>query len=275
MTTSTLRHSAVAGRFYPRDPDHLRAAAQGYLSQSSFVNLPLIRALGCITPHAGYMFSGHVAGAVFARMEVPRHCIVLCPNHTGMGRALAIMSEGAWETPLGEVAVDHELAAALKQRFPALQEDSAAHRAEHAVEVELPFLQLRQPELAFVPIALGTAQFDVLDQLGKALAAVVAAQDDPVLIVASSDMNHYESDTVTRVKDHRALERILTLDPRGLYDVVTQQDISMCGFGPAVTMLTAARQLGAKSAELVKYATSADILGDRDRVVGYAGVVVL
>jgi hypothetical protein len=185
------------------------------------------------------------------------------------------MSEGAWQTPLGEVPIDTELAEALKRNFPALQEDSAAHRAEHAAEVELPFLLLRQPELRFVPIALGTSQFELLEQLGKALADVIAAQNDPVLIVASSDMNHYESDAVTRVKDHRAIERILTLDPRGLFDVVTQQDISMCGFGPAVAMLTAARQLGAKSAELVKYATSGDISGDRDMVVGYAGVVVV
>jgi hypothetical protein len=221
------------------------------------------------------MYSGHVAGAIFARLEIPRRCVMLCPNHTGMGRALAVMSEGAWQTPLGEVSIDSELAAALKRRFPALDEDSAAHRAEHAVEVELPFLQLRQPDLTFVPIALGTRQFEALDQLGMALADVIAAQKDPILIVASSDMNHYESDTVTRVKDHRTIERILSLDPRELYDVVTQQDISMCGLGPAVVMLTAARQLGAKSAELVKYATSGDVSGDRKMVVGYAGVVVV
>jgi AmmeMemoRadiSam system protein B len=274
MATTILRHPAVAGRFYPGNPDDLRAEARGYLSKGSSANQAPIRALGCIAPHAGYMYSGHVAGAVFARVEVPKRCIVMCPNHTGMGRALAVMSEGAWQTPLGEVPIDAELAGDLKQRFPALQEDSAAHRAEHAAEVELPFLLLRQPELRFVPIALGTSQFELLEQLGKALADVIAAQKDPILIVASSDMNHYESDAVTRVKDHRAIERILTLDPRGLFDVVTQQDISMCGFGPAVAMLTGARQLGAKSAELVKYATSGDVSGDRDMVVGYAGVVV-
>lgn len=275
MTTTILRHPAVAGRFYPGDADDLRTEAHAYLSQSSFLNQTPLRAVGCIAPHAGYIYSGHVAGAVFARMEIAPHCIVMCPNHTGKGRALAIMSEGAWETPLGEVPIDGELAAALKRRFPALQEDSAAHRAEHAAEVELPFLQLRQPDLAFVPIALGTGQFELLEQLGEALADVVAAQKDHILIVASSDMNHYESDAVTRAKDHRAIERILTLDPRGLFDVVTQQDISMCGFGPAVAMLTAARKLGAKSAELVKYATSGDVSGDRDMVVGYAGIVVI
>jgi hypothetical protein len=185
-----------------------------------------------------------------------------------------MMSEGAWETPLGDVPIDTELARALKQRFPSLEEDSSAHRAEHAAEVELPFLQLRQKELTFVPIALGTGQFELLEQLGLALADVIGAQKDPVLMVASSDMNHYESDAVTRVKDHRAIERILTLDARGLYDVVTQQNVTMCGFGPAVAMLTAARKLGAKSAELVKYATSGDVSGDRNMVVGYAGVVV-
>jgi MEMO1 family protein len=275
MATSTIRHPAVAGRFYPRDPDDLRAEARGYLDQASVAEQAPLQALGCIAPHAGYMYSGHVAGAVFGRIEIPERCIVLCPNHTGIGRALAIMSEGAWETPLGTLAIDTELAGALKQTCPHLQEDAAAHRAEHAAEVELPFLQVRQPSLRFVPIALGTAHFDPLDKLGRALASVIAAHEGRVLIVASSDMNHYESDVVTRAKDHRAIERILSLDPRGLYDVVTQQEISMCGFGPAVAMLTAARQLGAKSAELIKYATSGDISGDRQMVVGYAGVAVI
>ena len=271
---ATVRHPAVAGRFYPGDPESLRQEASSYLSQSSFTKEAPVRAVGCIAPHAGYMYSGHVAGAVFSSVEIPRTCIVMCPNHTGMGHALSIMGEGKWQTPLGSVPIDGDLAADLKQRLPALQEDSAAHRAEHAAEVELPFLQLRQPELRFVPIALGTGQFAVLERLGNAIADAITARSEPVLIVASSDMNHYESDTVTRVKDQRALERILTLDARGLYEVVTQQNISMCGFGPAVAMLTAARKLGAKSAQLIKYATSGDVSGDRDMVVGYAGVVV-
>jgi len=274
MATSTLRHPAVAGRFYPRDADDLRREVRAFLTQPDDNQPTPVRAIGCIAPHAGYMFSGHVAGAVFARLEVPRRCIVLCPNHTGLGHALAMMTEGAWETPLGEVPIDNVLGTALREQFPLLCEDAAAHRAEHAVEVELPFLQQRQPELTFVPIALGTGQFEALEQLGKAMAQVIAAQGEPVLIIASSDMNHYESDALTRVKDQRAIEPILRLDPRGLHDAVTQQKISMCGFGPAVAMLTAARELGAKSAELVKYATSGDISGDRDMVVGYAGVVV-
>ena len=275
MATVTLRHPAVAGRFYPSDPEELRAEARGYLSQAAAPQQAPVPAIGCIAPHAGYMYSGHVAGAVFARLQIPQRCIVMCPNHTGMGHSLlAMMKEGSWETPLGEVPIDTELATALLQRLPALHDDATAHRAEHAAEVELPFLQVLQPELRFVPIAIGTGHFEPLEQLGIALADVIATQEKPVLIVASSDMNHYQSDAVTRVKDHRAIERILCLDPRGLYDVVTQQDISMCGFGPAVAMLTAARQLGAKSAELVKYATSGDVSGDRDMVVGYAGVLV-
>ncbi len=271
MASTLVRHPAVAGQFYPEDPDDLRSEAQSYLSQSKGET---IRAIGCIAPHAGYMYSGHVAGAVFGQVKIPERCIVMCPNHTGMGAPLAILSEGSWETPLGDVPIDSRLANALKHQFPALEEDSAAHRAEHAAEVELPFLQLRQPHLKFVPIAVGTGRFEILEKLGEALAQVIAAEKEPVLIVASSDMNHYESDAVTRVKDHRAIERILSLDPQGLFDVVTQQNVTMCGFGPAVAMLTAARKLGARSAELVKYATSGDISGDRNRVVGYAGVVV-
>src|SRR3984957_1234605 len=174
--TGTLRRPAVAGRFYPRDPEDLRAEVQSYLSQERGNTRSPVRAIGCIAPHAGFMYSGHVAGAVFALIEIPRLCIVLCPNHTGMGRALAIVSEGAWETPLGEVPIDSELAAALKRRFPALEEDAAAHRAEHAAEVELPFLLIRQPDLTFVPIALGTRQFEPLEQLGHGQAEVIAEQ---------------------------------------------------------------------------------------------------
>jgi AmmeMemoRadiSam system protein B len=271
-TATPIRHPAVAGRFYPGDEKSLREEVRKYLSQTPDQRLG--RALGCIVPHAGYMYSGHVAGAVFAGLEIPQLCLVLCPNHTGKGRALAIVSEGAWETPLGNVPIDNAFATALKQRCSVLQEDSSAHRSEHAAEVELPFLQIRQAQLRFVPIALSTGQFKALEELGNAIADVIAVQNDPVLIVASSDMNHYESDAVTRLKDRSAIEPILRLDARSLYDVVTQEHISMCGFGPAVTMLTAAKSLGATSAELVKYATSGDVSGDLDTVVGYAGIMV-
>ena len=272
MAATSVRHPAVAGRFYPGDPEVLRHEVRAYLSQMP-AQKP-VRALGCIVPHAGYVYSGHVAGTVFAGLNIPKVCLVMCPNHTGMGRALAIMSEGVWQTPLGEVPIHSSLAAALVQRCPLLEEDSMAHRNEHAAEVELPFLQVRQPQLKFVPIALGIRQFEVLEQLGEAIADVVAAQNDPVLIIASSDMNHYDSDAITRVKDRSAIEAILKLDARALYEGVTEQNVSMCGFGPAVAMLTATKKLGAASAFLVKYATSGDISGDRDLVVGYAGVIV-
>jgi MEMO1 family protein len=272
MTSIPVRPPAVAGRFYPRDPKVLREEVSSYLSQTP--EQTPIRAIGCMVPHAGYMYSGHVAGAVFAALQIPPLCLVMCPNHTGMGRALAIVSEGSWQTPLGDVPINSAFATALRERCPLLEEDFSAHRNEHAVEVELPFLQLRQPRLKFVPIALGTREFEPLQQLGEAVADAIAAYGQPVLIVASSDMNHYESDAITRIKDHAAIEPILALGAHSLYEVVTEQQISMCGFGPAVAMLTAVKKLGATSAELVKYATSGDVSGDHDLVVGYAGVAV-
>jgi len=267
---SPIRHPAVAGRFYPRDPDDLRAEVQSYLSPSG----ETVSALGCVVPHAGYVYSGHVAGALYARITLPRRCILMCPNHTGMGHPLAIMSTGAWQTPLGQVSVDTDLATALMRGFPLLREDAEAHRAEHGAEVQLPFLQAKNPDCTFVPIALGTSRYEVLQALGVVIANVVEAAAEAVLLIASSDMNHYENDTVTRVKDHKAIERILVMDAEGLYDVVMNEDISMCGFGPTVAMLTAARRLGATGTELVRYATSGDVSGDRERVVGYAGILV-
>jgi MEMO1 family protein len=265
-----LRHPAVAGRFYPEDRDRLRRDLQSFLRAQEAPR----PALACMVPHAGYIYSGSVAGAVFADLEIPPRCLLLCPNHTGRGRPLAIMSHGAWQTPLGSIPIDAPLAETLKQQCSLLSEDSEAHRGEHAIEVVLPFLQQSRPQFSFVPIALGTGHFTALEELGETVAAVLGMQRQPVLIIASSDMNHYENDQVTRVKDTKAIERILALDPRGLYDVVIKEDISMCGFGPAVAMLTAAKRLGATSAELIKYATSGDVFGEREMVVGYAGVVV-
>jgi len=283
--TSAVRTPAVAGRFYPGRAEELLREIRDYTSP---VKTGRIAAIGCVAPHAGYIYSGGVAGAVYSRLEIPERCVILCPNHTGKGRALAVMANTTWQTPLGEVAADAEMGARLLRRFPALQEDSAAHRAEHAIEVQLPFLQAQQPELNLVPIVIGTSDFDVLRGLGEALADVIAGrqEDDPekdgqeedraekVLIVASSDMNHYESDAVTRVKDHKAIERVLAMDARGLWEVVMNEDISMCGFGPTIVMLTAAKLLGATAATLVKYATSGEVSGDYESVVGYAGIIV-
>jgi MEMO1 family protein len=265
-----IRHPAVAGRFYPDDPDDLRQELKSYISPST----RNVSALGCIVPHAGYMYSGHVAGAVFGRLNIPSRCIVLCPNHTGRGEPLSIVGTGEWETPLGRVPIDSTLATALKEKLSLLSENLEAHRVEHAIEVEIPFLQMLKSQFSFVPIVLGTGHFEILEALGKAIAEVLLKQSQPVLIVASSDMNHYEDDHTTRIKDRMAIDQILALNPRGLFDIVTKERISMCGFGPAVVMLTAARGLGASRTELVKYATSGDVSGDRDMVVGYAGVIV-
>jgi hypothetical protein len=236
-------------------------------------------AIGCVAPHAGYIYSGPVAGAVYSRLEIPERCVILCPNHTGRGCALAVMADTTWQTPLGNVKPDAVLAARLLDRFPLLQEDSAAHRSEHAIEVQLPFLQTLQPNLKIVPIVIGTRDFEVLRGLGEALADAIAglreeSERKTILIVASSDMNHYEPDAVTRVKDGRAIDRVLALDARGLWDVVMNEHISMCGFGPTVAMLTAAKLLGATAATLVRYATSGEVSGDYESVVGYAGIVV-
>jgi len=220
------------------------------------------------------MYSGHVAGAVYRLLELPQRFVILCPNHTGMGEPLAIMSGGAWQTPLGLCEVDEELAAELKRRMPLLSEDDQAHHSEHALEVQLPFLQILVPGFRFVPIAVGTRNFEVLSALGVAIGNLLAQQNERALVIASSDMNHYESDSVTRVKDRRAIDQLLARDPRGLYDVVRDAHISMCGYGPAVAMLTAAHKLGATQAELIRYATSGDVSGDKDMVVGYAGIAV-
>ena len=270
MPTASIRKPAVAGNFYPGNAIELRRDVENFIS----VDTQKVRALGAVIPHAGYMYSGHVAGAVYARLQLPTRFIILCPNHTGHGEPLAIMSRGTWATPLGNVQIDEDLADHLKQFFPLIKEDEDAHRSEHALEVQLPFLQVLCPAFRFVPITVGTGQFEALKALGVSIARVLKDVADDAMIIASSDMNHYESDDVTRVKDRRAIDQVLALDARALYDTVREHNISMCGYGPTIAMLTAAKLLGAEKAELVKYATSGDISGDRDWVVGYAGMLV-
>lgn len=267
-----VRLPAVAGRFYSSQPDELSRQVASFCSEPQ--RTVRRRALACLVPHAGYKYSGHVAGAVYAHLELPRRFILIGPRHYPRGAAQAILSEGTWQTPLGPVEIDASLAAELKHACGGLIEDDVAHRDEHAIEVQLPFLQELAGEFRFVPIALGPVQYAALESLGTALAEVVARQREPVLIVASSDMNHYESDDVTRRKDSLAIERLLALDALGLHETVRREGITMCGYGPAVSTLIAANLLGARRAELVRYATSGDISGDRDEVVGYAGIIV-
>jgi MEMO1 family protein len=265
-----VRQPAVAGRFYPGRADVLTRDINSYLAPPA----EKLSALGCVVPHAGYMYSGHVAGAVYSRLELPRRFLILGPNHTGAGDPLAIMTDGVWQTPLGAARIDTVLAEALMNAFRYLTEDDIAHRAEHSLEVQVPFLQALVGEFCFVPICVGTGNLEVLTALGQAIAKVLDEEEEPVLLVASSDMNHYETDSITRVKDRKAIDKVLALDPRGLHRVIHEENISMCGYAPTIAMLTAAKLLGATKAELIKYATSADVSGDREMVVGYAGIAI-
>jgi AmmeMemoRadiSam system protein B len=220
------------------------------------------------------MYSGHVAGAVFSSLEIPTRCILLGPRHYPRGEAMAILSQGSWRTPLGDAAIDAELAGELMQAFPRLREDAVAHEREHSLEVQIPFLQRLARDFRFVPVVIGADRYALLEELGHAVSKVVMAQSERVLVIASTDMNHYESDALTRAKDEMAISQILRLDPRGLYDTVRAEGITMCGYAATTAMLVAMRDLGAESAELVRYATSGDITGEHDEVVGYAGLIV-
>jgi AmmeMemoRadiSam system protein B len=265
-----LRLPAVAGRFYPDNPEELIAQVREYAKPEP--NQIPLHVQACLVPHAGYRFSGHVAGAVFSRIVLPKRIVILGVRHSPRGEAIAIISRGAWRTPLGDASIDEVLATALKHECPILREDPVAHGTEHSLEVQLPFLQVLSPDFVFVPIALGTVRFDDLVAVGEGLARVLAA-DPGVLLLTTSDLNHYEDDATTRLKDHKAIDQILGLNPRGLYDVCRNEEISMCGLGPTVAMLIALRTLAAERAELVRYATSADVSGDTTTVVGYAGFV--
>ena len=268
-----IREPAVAGKFYPGEKRELQSSIQQLLAPTAEISITKRKAIACMVPHAAYFYSGAVAAAVFSQLEIPQRVLILGPRHAPRGANLAINTIGSWKTPLGLAEIDSEFARSLVAAFPQLEEDDVAHRKEHSLEVELPFIQTLAPNARFVPIALGTINFDTLTALGRAIAAVISKINEPVLIVASSDMNHYESDAITREKDRLAIDKILALDPRGLYDVVRREDITMCGIGPAVTTLTAALTLGATKSELIRYATSADVSNDREVVVGYAGII--
>ena len=266
-----LRLPAVSGRFYPSDPSELTTLIRQYAqADKSVVQL---RAKACLVPHAGYVYSGHVAGTVFARLAIPKKIVILGVRHYPRGESAAILSSGAWRTPLGDAPIDEALAEALRAACPLLREDSMAHSAEHSLEVQIPFLQVLRPEFSFVPIALGTVRFEDLIKVGEAIGSVLAESDEEILLLTTSDLNHYENDAMTRVKDRKAIDRILALDAAGLYDTCRDESISMCGLGPTVAMLIAVKKLGEVRAELVRYATSGDVSGDFSAVVGYAGML--
>jgi MEMO1 family protein len=266
-----VRLPAVAGRFYPSDPAELSAQISEFITPENGLTVRNVKA--CLVPHAGLMYSGHVAGAVFSSVRIPKKIVVLGVRHRPPGSPAAIISKGAWRTPLGDAQIDQELAEKLRVACPLLTEDAVAHSKEHSLEVEIPFLQVLAPDFHFVPIALGTAHFETMVNVGQAIGEVLAAEKQEVLLVTSSDLNHYEDDATTRVKDRKAIEQLLKMDARGLYDACRIEEISMCGRGPAVAMLTALQVLKASKAELIRYATSADRGGDTSAVVGYAGMV--
>jgi hypothetical protein len=265
-----LRLPAVAGKFYPDDPHKLSQQIKNFVEPQT--DQPKISCRACLVPHAGYLYSAHVAGAVFARINLPSRVIVLGVRHFPYGAEAAIISNGAWRTPLGDLPVDPDLAAKISRACPLIQEDSIAHEREHSLEVQLPFLQVLNSGCSFVPIALGTIDFEELVSIGAGLGKILSSEP-AVLLLTTSDFNHYEDDATTRKKDHLAIERILQFDPLGLFEVCHKKNISMCGLGPAVAMLTAMKQVGVTTAELVKYATSAEISGDTSAVVGYAGLL--
>jgi len=263
-----VREPAVAGRFYEGERRAL-ARDVGRLLAAGGEPEP-VRAIGVVAPHAGYVYSGGVAGAVYRRAVVPSRVIVLGPNHTGLGERAALWTGQAWRTPLGDVPVDPALTASLAGGL--VTADARAHAREHSLEVQVPFLQVVRPDVAIAALCLGPLDFDECAELGRTVAA--AARAAGALVVASSDMSHYIPAAEAREKDRRAIDRILALDAEGLHRTVRREGITMCGVIPATVMLVAARELGATGAELVRYAHSGQVSGDDDAVVGYAGVVV-
>jgi AmmeMemoRadiSam system protein B len=267
----TTRPPAVAGSFYEASPERLRTQVQACFAANP-KPAKKERFVGGVVPHAGLMYSGHVAAAFYAMAELPKRYIILCPNHTGIGHYAAINREGDWRTPLGNVQVDTALADALLAKTRLLGDDWKAHAKEHSLEVQLPFLQQLVGSFTFVPICLAAPNYAFCVEIGNAIADVV--KDENVGILASSDLNHYENQEVTLAKDQAAIDQVLALDSESLWRVVEEKDISMCGFIPTTTMLIAAKKLGASNARLIKHATSGDINGDYSHVVGYASVLI-
>jgi AmmeMemoRadiSam system protein B len=265
-----VRRPAVAGQFYPADAGRLKAEVLSYLKE----NLPRRKALAVISPHAGYMYSGGVAGQVFSRVEIPGDVIIIGPNHRGIGAAQSVMASGTWAMPMGNIEINPVLASKIMKHSLQLKDDAEAHRYEHSLEVQVPFIQALRPEFKLVPIALSISSFRECRELGAAIAHGIKEYGQQVLIVASTDMTHYESHQKAVQKDKMAIDKILEMDPEGLLKTVFGQGISMCGVAPTAVALTACLEQGARSAELVAYSTSGETSGDYNQVVGYAGLII-
>jgi len=275
-----IRPPAVAGRFYPKDPTELRATVATLLADARVESNHAVPTPyhAVITPHAGYIYSGPTAARVFAAVTIPGLVVILAPNHTGVCEAesgISLWESGAFRTPLGEVPVDADAAQALREISKGFIEiDHDAHRSEHAIEVELPFLQLLRADVRIVPLVIAFDEWRPARVLAEMLARLVQAAGEPVLLVASSDLNHYEPAAISETKDEMALEPIRALDGEELLARCRRERITMCGRTPAAVALCAARDLGAKQAQVVDYRHSGWVSGDNERVVGYAGVVI-
>ena len=272
MALSRIRRPAVAGYFYPADPVALDEALDAVLGGSPAAPTP---AHALIVPHGSFRHAGAVAAAAWAAARIPRRVILLGPSHTLSWMPWSVMESGAYRTPLGEVPIDEQGVAALRARCPFLAADAWAQQGEHAIEVVLPFLQrLGPPDVAIVPVITGSGDREELSQLSTALAQVVRMQEEPVLLVASPDLPHCEPVARGVALDQALLDAMRTLDGRRLLDCVHERSIVMCGDGAAACVLDAARALGAVSARVARYGTSADAGGDPGSTTGYAGIVI-
>ena len=263
------RDPAVAGRFYPGNKSALEKEVAKYLLKGA----DKLDAIGIVSPHAGYIYSGAVAGATLSSAKLNDTCVVMGPNHTGEGSPFSIMTEGLWKLPSGDCEIDSRLAKAIFENSEFLEEDPGAHKYEHSIEVQIPFLQALKPDVKIVPIVLVDAGLDVYRSIGAELAKAIKGTA-PATIVASSDMTHYEPHEEAGRKDRKAIEAILALDEKALMEAIGKYNISMCGYAPVCVMLAAAKDLGAKRAKLIKYQTSGESSGDYAQVVGYGGIIV-
>ncbi|NTU51289.1 MAG: AmmeMemoRadiSam system protein B [Candidatus Aminicenantes bacterium] len=265
------RKAFVSGQFYPGGRERLRETIEAMIDPAAARK----KAIAIVSPHAGYVYSGPVAGAVFSSTVLPDVFVILGPAHREIDSLFAIQTEGSWQTPLGESPIEPDLAGRILAGCPLVEENAPAHLWEHSLEVQLPFIQYFREAAAIVPLCVShEAGYAELESLGRALAGAVRGFGKETLIVASTDMSHYVSQKTAENKDRMAIDKVLALDPRGLFETVVSERISMCGFQPTAAALVAALGLGAKKAELVRYATSGDASGDYSQVVGYAGIRV-
>lgn len=264
------RLPAVSGQFYYGNESRLRSQVRQYIVEG----LEKEEIIGAVSPHAGLMYSGSVAGALYSRIKFPETFILIGPNHTGLGERASVMTSGQWEIPTGTFLIDEQFSKRLLDKSSYLKEDVKAHIYEHSLEVQLPFISYFSTTVKIVPITVMMATLEDCKEVGDAIADTIKETDYKVVIIASSDMSHYEPDEIARRRDNLAIKEILNLNPEGFYNTVRRERISMCGYLPATIMLFASKRLGAKEARLIKYATSGDVSGDYGSVVGYASIIV-